>query len=370
MKKNISLKNNLLFKKTVALYNPYLDVLGGGEKHILSILKVLSDKGMKITVFFNKNLEKEIKERFNLDFSDQIKWLSDLKNYSFFQKLLILKNFDYFFYVTDGSYFFSSAKKNYVFAMAPNKNLYQLQGLNRLKLFNFQFVSNSPFTASWLKRWGIKSTVIPPYIDDIFFNVNNKKKETLILMVGRFYSQLHNKNHFLAIKLFKKIKQKFPVFKKFKLILAGGLKKEDKDYFNNLKKITLGNSDIILKPNISFEKLLDLYGKSKYFWHFTGYGINEEKEPERAEHFGIAPLEAAASGSLVFCHQSGGPKLIFQHKVNGFLFNNEEEIIKEMINLEKNHLLVKKVINEGKKMVKENYGYQVFRNKVLKLIKN
>lgn len=366
MKKNILEKEN----KTAALYNPYLDVLGGGEKHILSILKVIADKGIKITFFFDKNLEKSIKERFNLDFSGQSIWMPDLRNYSFFQKLRLLKNFDYFFYVTNGSYFFSSAKKNYVFAMVPKKNLYQLCGLNQLKLFNYRFISNSPFTASWLKKWGINSTTIPPYIDDVFFNINNKKKEPLILMVGRFYSHLHKKNHFLAIKLFKKIKQKYSLFKKFKLILAGGLKEEDKDYFNDLKKMTFGNSDIILKPNLSFEKLVALYGKSKYFWHFTGYGIDEEKEPEKTEHFGIAPLEATASGNLVFCHQSGGPKLIFQHKVNGFLFNNEKEIIKEMTNLEENHLLVKKVINEGKKMVKENYGYQVFRNKVLKLIRD
>lgn len=363
------MKKNLLKNKTAALYNPYLDVLGGGEKHILSILKVFSDNGVKITLFFNKNLKREIKKRFNLDFSGQINWLSDLRNYSFLQKLLLLKNFDYFFYVTNGSYFFSSAKKNYVFAMVPNKNLYQLHGLNRLKILNFQFISNSSFTASWLKTWGIESTVISPYIDDVFFNVNNKKKENLILMVGRFYSQLHNKNHFLAIKLFKKIKQKYHMFKKFKLILAGGLKKEDIDYFNKLKKTTGDNQDIILKPNISFHQLLNLYKKAKYFWHFTGFNIDEYKQPEKVEHFGIAPLEAAASGSLVFCHQSGGPKLIFKDSFNGFLFKNEKEIINKMIILENNPSFSKKITANAQNMVKKNFSYQIFREKVETLIK-
>ena len=40
-------------KKRVALYDPYLDTMGGGEKHILQILKVLSEEGYEIDVLWN-----------------------------------------------------------------------------------------------------------------------------------------------------------------------------------------------------------------------------------------------------------------------------------------------------------------------------
>lgn len=368
MKKNTFSKNDSPSDKKAALYNPYLDVLGGGEKHILSILKVLADKKIKITIFYNQNLEKQIKDRFDISFPDKIEWSPDLRNLSFWKKLSLLKRFNYFFYVTDGSYFISTAKKNFIFAMVPNKKLYQLSLWNRVKLFNYKFISNSPFTSYWLKKWHINSIVIPPYIDNVFFRLNNKKKESIILMVGRFYSHLHSKNQSLAIELFKKIKQKYHLFKKFKLIIAGGMKKEDHNYFNKLKKAIAYNQDIILKPNLSFEELINLYQKAKYFWHFTGLSINEKLEPERVEHLGITPLEAAASGCLVFCHNSGGPKLIFKNNLNGFLFKNEDEIITQMIKLEKNPHLVEKITSNAKKIVQENFSYQIFKKKVERLI--
>ena len=45
--------------KRVALYDPYLDTLGGGEKHILSILEVFAEQGYEVNIFWDKNLTKE-----------------------------------------------------------------------------------------------------------------------------------------------------------------------------------------------------------------------------------------------------------------------------------------------------------------------
>ena len=50
----------------VGLYNPYLDTLGGGEKHILSIVDAVAEKGGEITVFWDKDLSREIKKRFSI----------------------------------------------------------------------------------------------------------------------------------------------------------------------------------------------------------------------------------------------------------------------------------------------------------------
>ena len=55
-------------RKTVGLYTPYLDIMGGGEKHILSILKVFDDVGYNTILFWNKDLSLEIKERLKLTF--------------------------------------------------------------------------------------------------------------------------------------------------------------------------------------------------------------------------------------------------------------------------------------------------------------
>lgn len=354
-------------KIKVALYNPYLDVMGGGEKHILSILKVFSEMNAEISVFWNNNLSKKINKRFLLQSLKISNWLPSLKTLGTLKTLKNLASFDYFFYVTDGSYFFSLAKKNFVFCMVPNKKLYNLNLINRIKLWNYNFISISPYTTKWLRKWGINPITIPPHVDDDFFLNEKVKKEKIILSVGRFFPQLHSKNQEKIIKIFKQLKDQHKEFLNYKLILVGGLKKEDEKYFNQLKLTAKNDPSIIFRPNILVDELKKLYKLSTYFWHLTGLGIDEEKNPEKVEHFGIAPLEAMASKCLTFCHNSGGPKEIIKDKKTGFLFKNDKELIEKMIMIEKNNNLKRKIIINGVKYLKDNFNYKLLKEKVLKL---
>ncbi|PJC33577.1 hypothetical protein CO048_02885 [Candidatus Roizmanbacteria bacterium CG_4_9_14_0_2_um_filter_35_15] len=364
--------------KKIGLYNPFLDTLGGGEKHILSIMDALAELGYEISIFWDKNLNREIRNRFAIRSVYLWKWSPNIfKHRSIGNRIFRLASlaqddlkvtYDYFFYVTDGSYFFSSAKKNFVFAMVPDKKLYNLNLLNRLKLWNWQFISNSTFTQKWLKKWGVNSIAIPPYVDDKFFIDKESKKEKIILSVGRFFPHLHSKNQEKIIETFKLLKLSNPSFKDYKLILAGGLKKEDEEYFNQLKSVVRNDSSIIFKTNIPLYELYELYKLSNYFWHFTGLGVDENKHPEGVEHFGIAPLEAIASGCLTFCHSSGGPKDFVIEGETGFLFDNQEKLIVKMIAVEKNPLLQKKVKEKGRIIIKNRFSYQVFKEKVFELL--
>lgn len=359
--------------KRVGLYNPYLDTLGGGEKHTLSILEVFAEQGYEINIFWDKDLKQEIKNRFNLQCIDTLKFLPNIfKNCSSpLQTLRTLQTYDYFFYVTDGSYFFSGAKNNFVYAMIPDKKLYSRSLINKLKLTNYQFITHSIFTQKWLSKFGIKSQVLMPYIDEnlISQNIKINKKEKIILSVGRFFPHLHSKKQDLMIKAFKDLKAKSKKFVDYKLILAGGLKNEDKKYFNQLKSVAKNDSSIIFKPNVSLYELYRLYRLSTYYWHFTGYGVDEEKNPEMVEHLGISPLEAMASGCLTFCYSAGGPRELINDNENGFLFTSSDELIDKTIKVNSDKTLKEKVILNGIKFVKENFTYEVFRKKVLELIK-
>jgi glycosyltransferase involved in cell wall biosynthesis len=354
--------------KKVGLYNPYLDTLGGGEKHIFSILEVFFEQGYEINIFWDKNLVKEIKERFALRYIDASRWLPNIfTKKNALKTLRTLRTFDYFFYVTDGSYFFSSAKKNFVFCMVPDKKLYNLNLLNRLKLLNYEFISNSPFTAKWLIKWGINPTTIPPYIDERLFINDKSKKEKIILAVGRFFHHLHSKNQEEIIKVFKKLKNISGDFTDYKLVLAGGLKKEDEEYFNKLKTLTKNDASIIFKPNLSLYELYRIYKLSDYFWHFTGLGVDENEHPEQVEHFGIAPLEAMASGCLTFCYSAGGPKTLIDDGKNGFLFSSANGLINKMIKTSTDISLKEKITENGQIFVRKNFTYKIFKRKVLKL---
>ncbi len=369
------MKKNIVNQKKVALYNPYLDVLGGGEKHILSILKVFNELGNKIYIFWDENLNQKIKKIFGLTFKPPIVFLPNIfKNKKFpFSTINILKktfNFDYFFYVTNGSYFFSLAKKNFIFAMVPDKRLYPTNIVNKIKTYNYQLISNSKFTQRFLKKWGIPSIVIEPYIEDEFINLPLTKKDKIILSIGRFFPHMHSKKQDLIIQMFKKIKRNNGLFKDYKLILAGRIKEEDKNYFDFLIKIANNDPSIVLKTNISFQEILNLYQKTKYYWHFTGFATDDEKHPEKVEHFGIAPLEAMASGCCVIAYQGGRMKELIADKKNGILFKNEEEFFEKINEIETNPKVYQEIIKNGKDFVKKNYSYQIFKDKVVRSIIN
>jgi glycosyltransferase involved in cell wall biosynthesis len=255
--------------------------------------------------------------------------------------------------------------------MVPDKKLYNLNLLNRLKLWNYKFISNSPFTTKSLKKLGINPITITPYIEDkiISNNKNEIKKEKMILSVGRFFPHLHSKRQDMAIKTFFQLKSQSRKFSDYKLILAGGLMKEDQKYFDQLKSLTKNDASVVFKPNVELYELYRLYKLSTYYWHFAGYGVDEEKNPEQVEHFGIAPLEAMASGCLSFCYSAGGPKELIVDGKNGFLFSTTDELIDKMIKVESDKSLQTKIITIGAKVIKEKFSYKVFQEKVIELIK-
>lgn len=355
--------------KKAALYDPYLDVLGGGEKFILSILKVLDDQRFDIEIFWDKDLTKEIRNRFNLSFRSLLFRPNLFKrDVSFIKKTSSLLQYDYFFYVTDGSYFFSPARRNFILCMVPDSRLYSMALLNRLKTANTSFISVSNFTKIHLQKCGVTSELLYPYIDSVFYEGGlSNKKEKIVLSVGRFFGGLHMKNHEVVISHFKKLSEA-GTLQDYKLVLVGGLKKEDEVYFKNLAGLVKDRTDIVLKPNIAFKELSCLYKKTEFFWHFTGYGIDETKEPEKTEHLGITPLEAMASGCIVFCYRAGGPKELIEDGKTGFLFENQSELFKKMFSVINNKHAQEKIQKTARAFISENFSYDVFEKNVKKVL--
>lgn len=360
-------------KKKLALYNPYLDVLGGGEKHILSVLKVL-ENDYDLNIFWDEDITKEIKNKFSLTFNTKLNFIPNLfKSHSLintFRTLWTLKSFDLFFYVTNGSYFFSSARNNYIFSMYPQKYLYNMTILNKLKLSNYKFISNSQFTGNLLTNWNIKNKTLYPYIDNSFFQSLETKKEKIILSVGRFYQHLHAKQHEITIRFFNKIKRNIKELQDYKLVLIGSSKPEDIPYFDKLKNLTKNDHSIELHNNISFKRLVEYYKKSNIYIHMTGFGKDDKKFPEQVEHLGITPLEAMASACITFCYNAGGPKEIIKDRENGFLFNNFDELNLKLASIfhfatSKNQIQIK---SNAQQFVKENFSYEVFKKNVFKII--
>lgn len=358
-------------RKRAALYNPYLDTLGGGEKYILSILKVLEGEGFALDIFWNEKLQDDFKVKFNLSFDYRINFIPDIfvNKPGFIKKVLQLRKYDYFFYVTDGSYFFSTAKKNFVYAMVPQASLYNLTQINKLKLSSYKFITHSKFTQKCLKSFGVDSLLLYPYLDLEFISSEpvTFKKERIILSVGRFFQHLHTKKQDEIINCFKQLK-KDKSFSDCKLILAGGLKQEDSEYFEDLKKKAGGDPSIVFKPNVTFHELFDLYKKASFYWHFAGLGIDENLHPEETEHLGITPLEAMSMGCLTFCVNSGGPKENIKDGKTGFLFTTKSELLTKMQEIAGKQSEQEKIRKNAKNYILGHFTFSKFRSRIKELV--
>ncbi len=351
-------------RKKAALYDPYLDTLGGGERYVLSIMKTLEEAGYDVDIFWKSDLSKDIFSRLKINFHPDSFKTRLLLSENYLEKMWNLRPYDIFLYITDGSYILSGAKKNFVYCMVPQKNLYNMNLVNRIKTINTKFITHSDFTKNTLQSWGIETDRLYPYIDDVFINGESGVKENIILSVGRFFPHLHSKRHDIVIELFKKLKENGSKFKDFKLVLAGGLKPEDSDYFHKLKKISGNDESISFFPNLPFDELISIYKKSRFYWHCAGWGIDDQKNPEMVEHLGITPLEAMASGCVTFVYSSGGVKELVKDGVTGYTFKTSEDLIEKMARVTSDTILEENVKLAGKEYLQEKFSRAEFRRNV------
>ena len=147
------------------------------------------------------------------------------------------------------------------------------------------------------------------------------KKENIILSVGRFDNILHSKRQDILIEAFRKLD-----VNNWKLILAGG-SLNPTGQIESLHKF-IGDHDIEIVVNPTFKAIRALYAKAKIYWHAAGFGSNLKKNPEKAEHFGIATVEAMSTGAIPVVFAGGGQLEIITDKIDGFFWNKPEELVK------------------------------------------
>lgn len=297
--------------KKAGIYDPYLDTLGGGERYTLTFADCLSKKaGYQVDVFWkDKSIKRKIKERLNIK----------VERINFIPNIFNSGGYDLIFFLSDGSIPFLTAKQNILHFQVPFHGVGGRKLLNRIKLRKINYVvCNSFFTKKFIDReYGVNSKVIyPPVAVESFKPL---AKENIILSVGRFTDLLHNKRQDVLIEVFKKMK-----IKDWKLMIVGG-DEEGKKYVANLRKKIQGFPiEIITNP--SFNELKRFYGQAKIFWTAAGFGFDEEKQPEKMEHFGITSVEAMSAGCVPVVIKKGGQSEIVSEGRNGLLWISEEEL--------------------------------------------
>ena len=338
-----------------AIFNPYLDTLGGGERYSVSFGLVLRDLGYKVDVEWkDQALKGRIEARFNLDLSD-INFVPDVKKGD---------GYDVCFWLSDGSIPLLHARINLLHFQFPFKDVNGKTLLNRMKLFRInKIICNSNFTKKFVdSEFRVKSLVIyPPVSVDEF---KPKRKENIILYVGRFSTLKQAKRQDILINAFKRFYEKHD---DWRLVWAGGSEVGGGDYIKSLRKMAQGYP-IQIMESPSFSQIKDLYGKAKFFWSAAGFGVDEKKDPTKVEHFGITVVEAMAGGVVPLVFDAGGHREIIKEGQNGLLWKSTYSLLQKTESLINTPKKLRE-ISENAKTQSKNYSFEIFRDSVRKLVK-
>lgn len=335
-----------------AIHNPYLDSLGGGERYTMAFAEVLVRHEWIVDVEWNDmGIREKLEKRFGKDFS-QINFVKDIKRGD---------GYDLCFWVSDGSVPTLRARRNFLHFQVPFHHVGGASLINKMKLFRIEkIICNSNFTKIVTDReFGVESVVIYPPIDVV--KIKPKRKENTILSMGRFSELKQSKHQDVLVQAFKELVNNG--LSDWKLVLAGGVEVGATELVRRLKRTSEGYPiEIIESPN--FDDVADLYGKSRIFWTASGYGENEEKNPEKVEHFGMAVIEAMAGGDVCLAYNAGGHKETVDDGVNGYLWRSIPELLtKTRIVLENSknaRQIARKAIEDSKLYSEEKFESEVF----------
>jgi glycosyltransferase involved in cell wall biosynthesis len=159
-------------------------------------------------------------------------------------------------------------------------------------------ITNSHFSKGAIEeQYGsIKPVVIyPPAEVDKFRNISlhSSKRENIILVVSRFSPDKQLENVIEICKILVK-----DVKIKARMVLVGNIAAGDKKYLEELMR-SIRNYDlennIHFEVDVSFDRLLELMGKSKVYLH-----------PLAGEPFGISIVEAMSAGLIPVVPDEGG----------------------------------------------------------------
>ncbi len=324
----------------IVFFSPYLPThMGGGEKHLFDVANVLTaahDVSIAVSEqFLGTDTLEEVKQKYERFYGKKLRNCQFITtplftSKSYIEKLRWTAQFDSLYYVTDGSLFFSLAKRNLLHIQIPFTH--RVSFLDACKLLNWDRINvNSQFTQQTLQHsWSqAKTTVLYPVVELPTLHKEVKKKK--ILAVGRFFTGLHTKRQDILVQAFRIFCEQHPKESAgWELVFIGSC--EDEGYLTQVKALA-AQLRISFCIGISRSELERHYAEARFFWHAAGYGVDETAHPEQVEHFGITTVEAMSYGVIPLVIGKGGQKEILTGDLAHLTWNEPEECVKKMCDL-------------------------------------
>ncbi len=338
-----------------AIVNPYFDTLGGGERYTIGVVQVFEELGYSVDIQWNdEKLLEKVENRFGVKLQNT-KVVEDVKRGD---------GYDACFWISDGSIPLLQSRNNILHFQVPFTKVRGKTVMNKMKFIRIKnIICNSHFTKNIIdKEYGINSIVLYPPVG--VEKISTKRKGNVILYVGRFSKLLQNKRQDILINNFKAMAK--GDLNDWKLILAGGSEVGGEEAAEYIKKEAEGYPIEVIE-NPSFKKLIELYGRAKIYWSAGGYGINQEEEPQKVEHFGMTVVESMAAHVVPIIYDAGGHAEIISHGENGYLWKKGTQLQEITHMLIENKTELNRVAKNAKLRSKD-FSYTKFKEEFINLL--
>ena len=190
---------------------------------------------------------------------------------------------------------------------------------------------NSAYSQRWATHyWHRDAEILYPPIDP----VAPLPKTPTILHVGRFFVGGHNKRHDVLIEAFRALLARLPSGAPWRLVLAGSITPGDEHhaYARHIEALAAGLPvDLRFAP--SHHEITGLIGRAALYWHAAGYGVDLQRYPDRAEHFGMSIVEAMTAAAVPVVFGAGGPAEIVTDGVDGQHWQTPAALVEQSLRL-------------------------------------
>jgi len=308
-----------------AVYDNFWNTLGGGEHHACVLADALQRFGPVDFVSEQDFSLRQLEDQFGIDLKYCRKALVSAPQIH--HDSAITASYDVFVNSTYGSDLISHCANSYYIVSFPNRPLGQQTGAANYAASYRRFLCNSKYTAGWLESWwGIKGDVLHPSIALANVESNLRDKKNLILNVGRFFREGHNKKQLELVQAFRILIDTGRLGPGWRLALVGQVHEDQKDYLHEVQQEADGYP-VEIYNDAKLEDLQALYDAAAVYWHATGLNEDCNANPELYEHFGITTVEAMSYGCIPIVINAGGQPETVSHGKNGYLFSDEEELL-------------------------------------------
>ena len=316
--------------RTLGLFTPYPLIPGGGERYLLTIADVLGEEYQatiqtpnRYSGFRLRNVAREL----GLDLGHA--------RVEAYPDSLLHPPFDLF--VAMGNHLFPSVPaygtRSFYHCQFPFPMTADQAFAHRRHLGTYEgIIVNSRFTADAIAHRAAQAGVglppvhiLPPPVPQIGPGPRAERERASILSVGRFAPGGHCKRQDVMVAEFRRLLGR--TGETVGLDLAGSLG-PDPEARAYLRGLIEDSRDLPVRFHVdpSPQQLAELYRGASLYWHLTGAGEDLLTRPERAEHFGIAIVEAMSAGVAPVVLRAGGPVEIISEGRDGFLIDEPSDL--------------------------------------------